>query len=328
MNNLDFETLEKNAIEYFDNDPSVIISLLITQQCNFRCAHCMYGDLLGPSPYMSNEVLQAVWRQVQTLQQYGAMVRINLIGGEPTINLNEFKRILDEVASWPDVTVEMTTNGHFLYRDVLATRFFEIVSPYVHDETLVIRVSNDQYHNEFRKIPVDIASLDDRIGELIYKEVPYLAECFNCNEEYELDSDFTGDFLCPECNEICEISWEYDEYNTAIDLPPIDESSPWIYIEMYKRGADHVIKIGNAESWGNINWSYHNGCSSGYNVLSYDVDGNLLDICCRGSRLRIGSVNDDPYVLLTLANDFIETKHPTCDTCWDLAEEYKEDRSL
>jgi MoaA/NifB/PqqE/SkfB family radical SAM enzyme len=72
------------------------IELLITRKCNMYCSHCFYD--CGPkesAKYMDAEMLTKVKKQIEFLIDLNISPVINIVGGEPTINLNEFKRVFD-----------------------------------------------------------------------------------------------------------------------------------------------------------------------------------------------------------------------------------------
>ena len=152
---------------------------------------------------------------------------------------------------------------------------------------------------------------------MLYSSYPVCNDCCADLEPEDINQD---DDTCKKCDSYIEHEYK-EEFNCHIPQP--NENDPWIYVEDHKY--DGVIAIGNAESWGNINHSFGDGCYLNDNKLTYTPDGILTDICCKGSWLNAGSVRDDPIVLLEMANRFKENKKPDCRNCRDLSEEYIND---
>jgi len=316
-----------------DHDDSVTICLFVTQSCNFECRHCMYGEkLTNSATYMSNEILWEVRNQIEILQSLDIPVTVNLIGGEPTLNLNEFERVLDHVARW-DVQIEMTTNGWFLRSLELTEKFLKIVRPYIDtqysEDGLTIRISNDDYHTEQRGF--DVKQAFDSIwddGELFYEKDYY---CPDCAEWFD-DEDKPDDDICPHClennDEEIYLDFDYRDSGFYIDDPRQADDLQWMYIEnndrKYQLGTG-VISIGNGQGWGSINHSWDSGCYKNVSTLTYTPEGQLTDICCRGSWLNLGNVYDNPITLILLAEKFKQEMKPHCSTCHSDAEYWKEE---
>ena len=160
MINMFFKQAEKNG---------VTIELLLTKKCNFFCGHCMYScSSSNSSKYMSDKILGKVKRQVDFLNSLGLPVIINLVGGEPTLNMKKFKHIFDLVATW-NVDLTMSTNGWWLKEEKTTEKFFKIIKPHIREDgfffskktnkRFLVRVSDDAYHKEQREargLPIDL----------------------------------------------------------------------------------------------------------------------------------------------------------------------------
>lgn len=305
----------------------VTISLLLTRRCNFACSHCFYE--CGPSAdggYMSSEVLNAVHDQVLTLKELDIYPTINLIGGEPTLDLDQFERILERVMGW-GVPIEMTTNGWWFHEVETAQRFFEIVAPYVDsegygiegDREFSVRISNDRHHDQFRPTWLQHGKLSNAVQCLwecdergIFYTTKYV--CYDCGEEYETWPD---DEICPGC----EGNVDIEDEPAMRWIPPMPaEFDPWLYVQPYQTTGG-VIPIGRASNWGSNDAGAKGYCHAG--MLSYLPGGTLMDICCKGSWCEFGTVWDNPLVLLELGRRFVESEKPTCSECRECAETWK-----
>jgi len=172
------------------------IELLITKQCNLACGHCMYScDMNQPSGYMSEEVLAGVKRQVDMLEQLGIYSEINIIGGEPTLNLNEFERVFNTVSSW-GTKVQISTNGWWLNSDKNTKRFLDIVSPRIPKNGLrkdfVVRISSDMFHVE-RKESLAWKDSLQRLSELRQTDNP--ADLYSSQYWMFIQPNFTNNII-------------------------------------------------------------------------------------------------------------------------------------
>lgn len=269
------------------------INLMITERCPFQCGHCFFeSGPRRPKDYMTWETLQAIHYQITTLQEAGYDVTVNLIGGEPTINLEEFRRVLDVVERW-DVPLEMSTNGWWLTKRDKAEEFLQIVKHPVLDERLTIRISDDYWHREYQ--PKNIRG--------------------------RLDAALKGLWDNYDENE--------DPYSPLSVLPEPSPGNPWIFVETWgDRDKYDVIPTGRANDFGFHDHKKHLGwCPEP--VLTYHADGRLGDICCKGSKLEVGTVADDPLVLIERIYQFHDdTPGKTCKTCWAAAAEWKKAKGL
>lgn len=142
-------------MENFVLPDSVSINLEITLRCNYRCAHCsVSAGPERPADYISSEVLDDIHRQILYTEARGVWIDdINLIGGEPTLNLREFARVCETVSQW-GYRLMMTTNGWWLGSEKASQIFFDIASRYLDDgygdTNFYIRISNDRWHDAFR----------------------------------------------------------------------------------------------------------------------------------------------------------------------------------
>ena len=302
-------------------DEQVVVSLMLTDKCNFECAHCFYN--CGPKSgdkYMTHETLEDTRIFIQELLDNDVRVSVNFIGGEPTLNLNEFERCLNSLGHLLDndyCEFQMTTNGWWLKNDVATKKFFNIVKPYIDaeypEESLVIRISQDKFHDEFRpewltgkKLANHLASIWEH-QSLFYKETWC---CGNCHEQGEGYED-----TCPKC-ESDDIA--IDTETLSCFIPEPDCNHPWIYVEQsytFSSPDTYVVPQGRGINIGGNDKGKGQGYCTRSGMLTFRANGALSDICCSGSDCPMGTVKDNPSVLLQMAKRFGEETKPNCFDC-------------
>lgn len=320
-------------LEKYQGD-GIIISLLLTKACTFSCGHCMYNcSPKVKSTYMDESVLCKVKRQIDLLNDLDIRVTINLIGGEPTFNMDEFERVLNVVGRWA-VDIEMTTNGWWLKNEEDTKRFMEIVQPYISmqgtaeswetGERFCVRISNDPYHNEFRPNNLQGAEVpyyskgDDKLTRALanlWEDGTFFPEeqqvCPSCWK-------VVNDDYCPDC----EIPTEYEALEDGrVYAPPPDSNDPWIYVERFMKNS-----MGIAPNGRGVNVSVmgdNTGRGGGVTFLSYLPDGKLMDVCGKGSWCQFGTVDDSPIYLAEVTKEFFRQREKG-DGCWTCRQEAKE----
>lgn len=332
-------SIEKLIVDMNDR---VVVNIFLTEQCNFTCKHCFYaaGPHL-PKGYISNETMGKIERFIDILLDDLKVpsVRVNLIGGEPTLNLKEFKRCFDISMEWcrarrERIDWEMTTNGWWLSEMKNTLAFLEIIKGYIptggaeRDDggDFQIRISDTAWHREWRK------------GQLKGKYVsPFVEELFSeTNQDFwvaESECDECGHTIawycdgddCPSCG--VEGSMHCTKEERLIELPAIDPNMPWIYADKWD-DARHVIPSNEERSYwgGNDLASNGEGCGT-HSIVTFKPNGKHIDGCCKGSNLPFGSVDDHPLVLMGLNSTFLTEEKPSCRECHMQAKRWrKEDR--
>lgn len=288
---------------------------------------------------MTTQVLQAIEDQIEYLNKRNIYPSINLIGGEPTVNLSKFQYYLFWAMNLYRMgsvsSVEMTTNGWWLDKPETAKRFFSIVADATNgevglDEGFTARISDDQYHSEWRKDGRKLSSRDLEqwwepwlygIEPIFYEPGDYM--CNECGEWFESD-DMPDSHECPECEDgyldmIYEEDWGYPMLEKPSDI------NPWIYIEdQDKYGGP--IPTGRAGTNGLGKDNRWRSCSTG--ILSYKPDGTLNDVCCKGSDLPVGDCWDNPLTLMLLAVDYYHDVEPMCSSCNTLSVAWAKEKGL
>lgn len=303
---------------------NVTISLMLWNLCNFRCEHCMYssGPDIESKERMREDVLLQALEMRNTLYDNRCNVEWNLIGGEPTLDMEFFEQVLNFIASHNDEDgIAMTTNGWWLASEERTRQFFNAVTRYVDPNGMAsvggmsVRISDDKWHAAFR--PDWLKDHEKFVGQLesVWEYAPDFQIQYRTT--YYCDScDWTGDGRpdgCPECggDDIYE-----DEVEEVGNIPEPHEANPWIHIDPPWTNEDYITPTGRGYNVGR-----RNECSS-VTGLTVRPDGQIWDYCCRGSQLKGGTVWDDPLELLEKAVQFLNACGPECSSCHELWEEW------
>ena len=300
-------------------DREVTFALLLTKRCCFACAHCMFAA--GPglaAEWMPSSVIDEVLLTARTFREWGFRTRVNFVGGEPTLDLEQFATIYDHLCCHPlgqDLEMEMTTNGWWLRSWKAACRFACIVGKAVADEKLSIRVSNSIWHDPFRRGEKHIISRR-ALQEAL--ENPY--EWFDLPEPscqcggalvYEKDSR-----RCERCgNSVSE-----DEYYEAKDLSMMQPGHHAIPLLV------EGIKSGNV--YIDTKWTEPNRLSPAGRALKNGIglqdgtcypasepkftinpDGSIRDVCCHGGKAPLGHIRDGALRLFALRFELLKEVH-------------------
>lgn len=281
---------------------SMEISLLLTEQCSFECGHCCYS--CGPhsrAGYMTNEVLDDVIRVRSELRSVGIYPSYNIIGGEPTLNMNEMRRCLDYLRHYGDEPIYITTNGWWFTSPYRRYQFFDTVLRYwdPYNEDFFVRISNDKYHDEFRKTPIVF------IQNFLEEMDGWAGVCRCGYYGYAMDEDET----CPDCG---------DE---TLRIPEISSGNPWIYVDSRPSCLPYAVGRGN-EVGGRSASDLGPKCAGDY--IGFYPNGDMATSCCIGGGQRFGTVKDHPLSLLGIAREYGKVIRGDCYSCDYMVEEFIE----
>lgn len=293
------------------SDRFIMMELFCTRYCTYNCEHCMYD--CGPhesKEYMSDEILAKVKKQVDFLKQLEAFPIINLIGGEPTINLNKFEHILKQVATW-NVGIMMTTNGWWLNSRKSTERFLKIVSPYAYIDGksrrykfpifFDIRISDDEAHYKKRKVKDIQQSLNEIFSDTKFLSdnnipVPDKEDPWIWKQQHFLIDGLTTNYIAPN--------------GRGRNVTNIDE-----HIKRYSKDGNYCHKNFNA-----------------IESIHYEPDGKISDTCGYGSMYDFGTVDDNLIFILELIWEYKkerwqnrENQNFTCWNCREMVHKWKEE---
>lgn len=264
----------------------------------------MYSCSSKESPdYMSDKILKKIKRQVRFLQSLSIPVVINLIGGEPTLNINKFEHIFNIVSTW-GVGIMISTNGWWLRSNELTDRFFLILSPHIREDGIstskingqpfIIRVSDDKYHKlerEKRGNPDPNIVLPEYIKAkniISPDKNPFIFVQDGYVESYVVYPNGRG-------KDVSDLDRVYQKFNVSGSCCMFD-----LY-DTYKPGNIH-----------------------------YNPQGLIEDGCMYGSYYDVGTVNDNilfSLLMITLYKNDRSTsdKLYNCFNCRDMFQEWKKD---
>jgi MoaA/NifB/PqqE/SkfB family radical SAM enzyme len=136
------------AVEHCRAKQSEVVKIEwnLGKRCNFNCSYCDEATHDNFSPHMSFDVAKrTIDKIIDKLP--GRQFKMNLTGGEPTVN-PEFERIIDYMYE-RGVQIGVTTNG---------SRTFEFYKRNVHKLTSIIFSYHMEYHKR-RVLPETIVDL-------------------------------------------------------------------------------------------------------------------------------------------------------------------------
>ncbi len=147
----------------------VAITLLVTEDCNYRCAHCIYscGDqsAISAENYIQDDILNKLPKFIEGINNLKLRPLVVIVGGEPTLILSEYERVLKFCADLK-VPIEMVTNGWWLARPDTTKRIFTGAAQLIaHGVDYRIQISNDTYHEEFRPDSLKGEGLDSTLRQ-------------------------------------------------------------------------------------------------------------------------------------------------------------------
>ena len=251
---------------------------------------------------MTIETLDKVKNQIDRIENIEGCTTINIIGGEPTLDMDKFTRLMDYMSRWDNVRFEMTTNGQWLEKVETIRQFMKAVRPFVgsdgcFDDGISVRISNDDYHDEFRpdwlksdKLKHVISAMFDYSAMEYWDDGIFVSTAYYCNGCSETFDEYINE--CPHCKgeDIIEEEGTFHMYPV-----PYDDSNPWLWVDSHN-DYGQMVPIGRARTngIGGADQAYNGRCYNPGTKLTYRANGALSDICCTGSNCRFGTVDDDP----------------------------------
>lgn len=294
----------------------VVINLLLTKQCNFSCGHCMFrAGPQQPKDYMSNDDLEAITSYANILKTAGFDVTLNLVGGEPSLNLEEFERCLIQIAYRlnPTINLEMTTNGWWLRSWAKTKRFMQALTNARIHEHIQIRISDSPFHDPFRKEERKIISLlrhnaEENIHSVFThfweQENPKESRALTCLHCYDQLPAGNIDKLktCPSCDtefddsDRMEMHQTFENensdnrgYHGIILASMLHRNKNTIYVDT--QTPDQMVPVGRAAD-NQLGWKDGNCHWRDDIKFTFQPGGNLHDPCCNGGRVDLGHVSE------------------------------------
>lgn len=117
----EFDTIKDRFIKTKYDRDNVVLVMLASENCNFRCPYCFVYAKRGYN--MKKWVYSAVLKHIENVATSNFNLRINWFGGEPTLAENQiiiFMEKLNELAkmkNFKKLSYGMVTNGYLLTKE-------------------------------------------------------------------------------------------------------------------------------------------------------------------------------------------------------------------
>lgn len=282
---------------------ALLANINLTNTCNFRCAHCLMES--GPDVrdgWLAPEALVDIMDFVEETR--GARdVRINFIGGEPTLRMEVFEMALRMTFSrfGGDATYETTTNGWWLRN---MDKFIEVMQVLANcGQALCIRVSASPFHDVYRREEAPFLRSTDHLRNAIegrdlqdhfFRQLCQPeGECTCCGAALRMEKDGT---CCGECGANLEAR-DYGgdglkemrmEHLCQRLAEMIDDHE--LHVDQQRNG--RVLVTGRAATTqvgtvgGDCGWD--ESCIK----FTFNPDASVRDVCCSGGRVPAGHARD------------------------------------
>ena len=317
------------AERLFGEPGEIILNLQLTTACGFACRHCMYAChpiQKEKQPWMDEADIDQVLNLAAEFLQANHSVRINMIGGEPSLDLDRLDRLLGYLRGHPKsqgISCEMTTNGWWLRSWETLCRFAEAVGPMLRESDLTIRISNSIYHDPFRtRTEKLIISEDAKQRRFGYGErmASRLETALECPFDYY---EFIA--LCPECNAAlgdqtcsqCGLEISEDDYAAAQDKAYAAPGHEWVgeflracredrlYVDARVSDDSKVSPVGRAAKNGIGHQA--TACWDGTSIFTVAPEGVSRESAARGAMCPSAMLGTEPGELYALAFRYIRS---------------------
>lgn len=142
----------KGLLKYYDTvfDRGLTLTLLATEQCNFRCRYCYEEFARGEmSPRVINGLIQYLKRQLHTYSR----LHIEWFGGEPLLGMGAIREFSEKAIALARLAKKpysagMTTNGYLLTPELLK----ELIRYRVFAYQITID-GTQEFHDQLRVLP-------------------------------------------------------------------------------------------------------------------------------------------------------------------------------
>lgn len=270
--------------EFLSTCSRVTLTLLLTERCNYQCAHCLYA--CGPSKsslYMPDSILEHAARAVQDCSSLEDGLVLNLIGGEVSIEPAELARVIRWVVGLNSFfRLSMVTNGWFLQRPKSVATIAEALRPLwkMNDDYLRIGISNTPWHDRFRT---------PRLQEILKNKLPVVLA--NLKQWYPP----------------AEVESLNSSQREAISLMAEASVREKLYVQCRHDTTFNLIYMGRAEHNGFGRLSH--SCSADDLSLTVWPDGTIRHICDGAGKMNFGHIRQGIVELWALRQEFLARLH-------------------
>ncbi|MDF2537852.1 MAG: bacteriocin maturation radical enzyme [Herbinix sp.] len=329
------------------------VCLQVTQNCNLRCAYCIYSDVNNSkqrSHTAKNMSFETAKQAVDFLLEHSVesdSVNVGFYGGEPLLAFNLIKDIViyaKEIFEGKDLSFNITSNCTLLRDDII--EFFV-----KHDIHLMVSIDGPaEIHDESRRFVADgsgsFAVILEKLKSISTKYPDYVSKMsvsmvMNPQNDYEcINSIFVKYDIFKNIKNINAVTIDdaYSIEKTTFTDDFIEKQKYLTFLAFlgyFGRLEDvYISKIANQEILSLVNkinrmnrrfelpktTSPGGPCLPGGARLFVDIDGNFYP-CERVSEtsdiMRIGSLSDGfDYNKVTALLNVASTTSEVCRNCW------------
>lgn len=285
-----------------------------------------------PGIYMTPSVMSQIISAMEDIKQElvlagrtheCARVSYNLVGGEPTLDMDSFATCV-QYAAFKDLELEMTTNGWWLRSAETTAQFLRAVRPwYLKFNDGSIRISDSAYHRSFRT-PEEIrvlawpgwkrATSSEDVWDLMeclkYGDGPVdSVACPECEAQVAEDDfdDHTQNGCSVSFDTLRELLLEAQDRHRESYLSELLQNQLAgmlsgrdlsIYVDQQGTEADQISPVGRARA-NHITATQDGPCGKHENELkfTFQPDGSIYDFCCSGGKIAGGHARDGSQLL-------------------------------
>ena len=118
----EFKYYNEKILKIKNNTSTIVVTLVLTRNCNFACVYCYEKENKGLPLYMSSEVIDATYKFFKDFITKNGVKKIDVIfyGGEPLLNFEGMKYAVDKfkklegIKNNLKVEFEIITNGYLI----------------------------------------------------------------------------------------------------------------------------------------------------------------------------------------------------------------------
>lgn len=177
-------------------NPNLII-FIITENCNFNCDYCFFGDSFNYTREIQNssmniDVFEKIYHHIQNNYNKNDEISFAFYGGEPLLNFKLITQIVTKSKTLkPKIKFNMTTNGFLLNNEIidfLVKEDFQIgisVDGFkeIHDKHRRTNMNQPTYDTIMEKIEL----IKQRHNSFYSNNINFIATAFNLEDYNKID---------------------------------------------------------------------------------------------------------------------------------------------
>lgn len=320
--------LAADAFSLMDFSPAsgseeVLVNILVTEKCNFSCAHCaIRASPRSPSTCTTPEELRDILEFAHSI--VGRCVRVNFVGGEPTLKPDVLRSLL-EVVDADGAPMEMTSNGWWLREPNAFCSVMRVLAPYLADERLTLRISSSSWHDVFRKEEEGMLSTHQRFVWALEEGLPTLRDvvltrwarsntlaCDACGGTLALEHD---EWWCPACEQfsVADYDCTHPQISRIYEYAEVLRQGLQSNVRVDRQGGEQVTNNGRGAD--NQLGAVGGSCAWDEETVKFTFGpgGKVHDFCCSGGPSYGGHVRDGLKLLLrrTLLQQELHDEFPS-----------------